>query len=55
MVIIGKCHCGNIVEAVDASLLQRVPAGFEGEGEGSRLGRRKRNWIARVEFKQALP
>jgi hypothetical protein len=45
----------NTFEGVDASLLQRTPASFEGEGEGSRLERRKRNWIARVEFKQALP
>jgi hypothetical protein len=45
----------NTFEGVDASLLQRAPASFEGEVEGSRLERRKRNWIARVEFKQALP
>jgi hypothetical protein len=45
----------NTFEGVDAALLQRAPASFEGEGEGSRLGRRERNWIARVEFKQALP
>lgn len=40
----------NTFENFDASLLQRTPASFEGEGEGSRLERRKRNWIARVEF-----
>lgn len=43
----------NAFEAVDASLLQRTPASFEGEGEGPRLERRQRNWIARVEFKGA--
>ena len=45
----------NTFEGVDASLLQRTPASFEGEGEGSRLERRARNWIARVEFKQERP
>ena len=40
----------NAFEAVDASLLRRSPASFEGEGEGPRLDRRKRNWIARVEY-----
>lgn len=45
----------NTFEGVDASRLQRAPASFEGEGEGSRLERRRRNWIARVEFKQTLP
>ena len=43
----------NTFEGVDASLLQRAPASFEGEGEGSRLERRRRHWIARVEFNQA--
>jgi len=40
----------NAFEAVEASLLQRVPASFEGEGEGPRLERRQRNWIATVEY-----
>lgn len=40
----------NAFEAVDASLLRRVPASFEGEGGGPRLERRKRNWIAHVEY-----
>jgi hypothetical protein len=40
----------NAFEAVDGSRLQRTPASFEGEGEGSRLERRKRNWIAHVEY-----
>ena len=41
----------NTFEGVDAALLTRTPASFEGEGEGSRLERRARNWIARVEFR----
>ncbi len=40
----------NAFEGVDASLLRRAPASFDGEGEDSRLARRKRNWIAKVEF-----
>ena len=40
----------NAFEGVDASLLRRAPASFDGEGEDSRLARRKRNWIAEVEF-----
>lgn len=40
----------NAFESTAASLLQRAPASFEGEGEGPRLERRKRNWIARVEY-----
>jgi hypothetical protein len=45
----------NTFEGVDASLLTRMPASFEGEGEGPRLERRQRNWIAGVEFRQELP
>jgi len=40
----------NAFEDVAASLLRRVPASFEQETEASRLARRKRNWIADVEF-----
>jgi hypothetical protein len=40
----------NAFEAVDPSLLRLAPASFDAEGEGSRLARRKRNWIAEVEF-----
>jgi hypothetical protein len=40
----------NAFEGVDPSRLNRAPASFEGEGEDSRLARRKRNWIAAVEF-----
>lgn len=39
----------NAFENVDQSLLRRASASFDGEGEDSRLARRKRNWIANVE------
>ena len=40
----------NAFEGVEPSLLRRAPMNFEGEGQGDRLARRKRNWIADVEF-----
>lgn len=40
----------NAFEGVDAAMLQRAPSTFDGEGEDSRLARRKRNWIADVAF-----
>ena len=40
----------NAFEGVEPSLLHLAPASFDGEEEGSRLARRKRNWIAEVEF-----
>jgi hypothetical protein len=40
----------NAFEGFDQSLLRRVPASFDGEGEESRLARRKRNWIGNVEY-----
>ena len=40
----------NAFEGVDQSLLRHAPASFDGEGKDSRLARRKRNWIANVEF-----
>jgi hypothetical protein len=40
----------NAFEGVDPTLLRPVSASFDGEGEESRLARRKRNWIAEVEF-----
>jgi hypothetical protein len=43
----------NAFENIDASLLRRVPASFDGETEASRLERRKRYWIADVEFAEA--
>jgi hypothetical protein len=40
----------NAFEGVDPSLLRRGSANFDGEGEESRLGRRKKNWIPDVQF-----
>jgi hypothetical protein len=40
----------NAFEGVDPLRLRRSPASFETESEDSRLARRKRNWIASVEF-----
>jgi hypothetical protein len=40
----------NAFEGVDPSLLRRGSTSFDGEGEDSRLARRKRNWIADVRF-----
>ena len=43
----------NAFENVDTSLLQRASVSFDGEGQGDRLGRRQRNWIGHVEFREA--
>ena len=40
----------NAFEGVDQSLLRRASANFDGEGQDSRLARRKRNWISNVKF-----
>jgi len=40
----------NAFDNVDPKLLRRLPASFDGESEGDRLGRRQRNWIGSVEF-----
>jgi len=40
----------NAFEGVDQSLLKRASASFEAEDEKARLSRRKKNWIANVEF-----
>jgi hypothetical protein len=40
----------HALEGVDPALLRHAPADFEAENEAERLARRKRNWIARVEF-----
>jgi hypothetical protein len=42
----------NAFEGIEPSLLRRVPASFDGEGEETRLARRKRNWIGNVRFIQ---
>ena len=43
----------NAFENVEPALLRRAPATFEGENEQTRLSRRKRNWIADVQFDAA--
>jgi hypothetical protein len=43
----------NAFEGIDRSLLRTVPASFDGETEAVRLARRKRGWIADVEFSAA--
>jgi hypothetical protein len=40
----------NAFEGVDQLLLRRAPARFDGEGNDTRLARRKRSWIADVKF-----
>jgi transposase len=39
-----------VLENVEPALLRRSPSTFEGENEQARLSRRKRNWIADVQF-----
>lgn len=40
----------NAFEDVDPALLRRAPASFDGEEQDIRLARRKRNWIASVDY-----
>jgi len=40
----------NAFENVDPSLIRSSAADFDGEERGDRLARRKRNWIANVEY-----
>jgi hypothetical protein len=40
----------NALEGLNPSLLRRSPATFDDESEEARLARRKRNWIANVEY-----
>ena len=40
----------NAFDGIDQSLVRRAPASFDGEGAGTRLARRKRNWIADVKY-----
>jgi hypothetical protein len=40
----------NAFDGVTPTLIRSSPASFDGEGTGERLERRKRNWIAQVEF-----
>ena len=41
----------NAFDGVEHSCLRTISASFEEEGERSRLPRRKRNWIADVEYR----
>lgn len=43
----------NAFEGVESSLLRRASATFDGESEGTRLARRKHNWIANVEYEES--
>lgn len=40
----------NAFEGVDESLFRRASPSFDGEGQESRLARRKRNWIGDVDY-----
>lgn len=40
----------NAFDNVEQSLVRRAAASFDGEDTGSRLGRRKRSWIADVQL-----
>jgi len=40
----------NAFDNVDAAMLRRSPASFDGENEGDRLKRRQRHWIGDVVF-----
>jgi hypothetical protein len=42
----------NTFESVEPSILRRTSTTFEGEGEETRLARRKRNWIGNVEYRE---
>jgi hypothetical protein len=40
----------NAFEGVDAAMIKKAPASFDGEGTDSRLERRQRSWIPDVRF-----
>jgi len=40
----------NCLQDVAPQMLNRTPAAFDGEGEGARLARRARHWIADVRY-----
>jgi hypothetical protein len=42
----------NAFDGVASSLVRRAPATFDAESEDVRLTRRKRNWIADVEYRE---
>mgnify|MGYP001024953403 FL=1 len=41
----------NAFDGVDPALIRRASSAFDGEDTQTRLARRKRNWIAHVEFR----
>jgi hypothetical protein len=43
----------NAFDNVDRSLLKPAPISFDGEDVGSRIARRRRNWIGKVDFPEA--
>ena len=45
----------NAFEGVNPSLIRHASANFDGEGEESRLARRKTNWIANVRISEPAP
>ena len=45
----------NAFENIDPAMLGRIPTTFDGEGEDSRLARRKRNWIGTVMIEEGEP
>lgn len=45
----------NAFENVDPAMLKRASATFDAEDEATRLARRARNWIPRVEFTEGDP
>ena len=45
----------NAFDNLDAAMLARSPASFEGENQGDRLARRQRHWIGDVEFASGTP
>ena len=42
----------NAFEGVEPSILRRASTTFEAENEETRLARRRRNWIANVEYRE---
>ena len=40
----------NTFEGIDPAMLRHAPVSFDGEDTDTRLARRKRNWIGRVEL-----
>jgi hypothetical protein len=50
MLISGRCHCGNISFALGWRPEPSETPPREAENEQARLSRRKRHWIADVQF-----